>query len=476
MLIPTLTLLLTVLLTSLNVQSQVNTFDQKQFSVRELQEDFKYMRSKIESKGTVIYLYNTKERTDAYLDSMYACIKVPMTAIEFFRFTAPIQAFIKDVHTAVFPGAAIRKTFFENDHLFPLGIGLIDQKAFIDNNLSGNPNLNVHQQILSVNGIPMETIIEQCSRMLPRDGYDTGHPLFWLNGDFLYYYYFIYGPSETYRLELKTADEQIQTETVQGLSLKTIWENEDKLEPVTESRNVYTTIIDSVETVILTLNTFDDNTIKATHKATFRKLIQAEFDTILKTGYSNLVIDIRNNDGGNSGDGKKVMKYLLKTPFKMKKSVRVVKNKQEEDLMKRTRHALYGQFQRGTYKPHKVGFNGTVYVMVNEGSTSAAVVFAATMRRYNRATFVGTEMGGNPIIMSGGLWDNVKETPNTKISFMYGNKLNILDSPELNTGHGFIPDYVVQKNYEDFVTGTDTQLQFVLKMIVDDKQAELIPK
>lgn len=457
--------LIQFLLITFSINSQVNLFDSKKYSVEELQEDFKYLRTQIQKKGTVIYLYNTKKKTDQYLDSIYSCIKEPMTDIEFFRLIAPVQAFFKDVHTGIFPSTAIRKTFFENHYLFPLYIELIEDKVYIEENLSSNSNVSFHQEIISINGIPIETIVHTCSLMLPRDGYDNGQPLFYINRDFSYYFYFIYGPSESYQLELKTKKGVTQTEVVQGKSLKAIWEVDDQLHPFIESRNIYTHYNDSLKTAILTLNTFGDKTIKENHKASFGKLIRAEFDTILKTGYPNLIIDVRDNDGGNSGDGKKVMKYILKTSFEMKKSVRVVKNKNEEDLMKRTRPALNGQFQRGTYKPHKRGFDGDVYVLVNGGSTSAAVVFAATLKRNKRVTFVGIEMGGNPIVMGGALWDNVKSTPNTKISFMYGNKLNILDNLELNTGHGLIPDHVIENSYEDFISGKDSQMLFTLKLI-----------
>lgn len=445
--------------------AQVSSFSTKEYTVEELQEDFNYMRTQIQSKGTVVYLYNTKKETDRYFDSLYQGIREPMTDIEFFRFIAPIQAFIKDVHTQVTPGLTIRKSFFENQYLFPLDVELLGQQVFIEDNLSSNPALNDHQEITGINGIPMETILHTCSLILPREGYDTGHPLFWLNKDFFYYYYFVYGSSELYQLELKTNDGRTTIETVPGMSLDAIWKIDSQLHPVVETRNVYTHVNDSLKTVILTINTFDSKGVKENHKASFRKLINAEFDTILKTGYSNLIIDIRNNDGGNSGDGKKVLKYLLDAPFQIKQSVRVVKNKNEEDLMKRTRTALNGQFQRGTYGPHKVGFDGDVYVLVNGGSTSAAVVFAAALDRTNRATFVGVEMGGNPIVMGGGLWDCVKNTPNTKITFSFGNKLNILDNVALNTGHGLIPDYVVEESYEDFLSGKDSQMIFTLKLI-----------
>lgn len=229
--------------------------------------------------------------------------------------------------------------------------------------------------------------------------------------------------------------------------------------------NIYTQVNDSLQTVTLTINTFNDNVIKANHHSSPRKVINEQFDIILKTGYSNLIIDIRDNDGGKSSNGTKVLKYLLSSRFKIKESVRVVRNKHKEALMKRTRPALYGQFERGTYKPHKHRFKGDVYVLVNSGSTSAAVVFAATLYRHKRATFIGTEMGGNPIVMGGGLWDNVKDTPNTKISFSFADKCSILNDLKLNTGHGLIPDFVVEKSYEDFILNYDTIMLFTLKLI-----------
>jgi len=448
-----------------SLSAQVNPFDSTKYTVQELQEDFNYMRSQIKRRGTVIYLYNTKKQTDQYFDSLYQCIKEPMTAIEFFRLVAPLQAFIKDVHTSVFPGEAIRKSFFENQQLFPIDIEIIDGKVYVQENYSSNPQLNGKQEMISINGVPMDSVIYKCSLMLPRDGYDTGHPISWLNSDFLYYYYFIYGPSEVYQLELKTKEGETQVETIQGMSLKTIWSAIDERYPNMEERNIYTEVNDSLKTVTLTIRSFSDNDLKVNQKGSLKKIVDEQFEIILKTGYSNLIIDVRGNDGGNSGNAKKVLKYLLNSPFKIKQSVRVVKNKEAEALMKRTRPALYGQFERGTYRPHKKRFTGEVYVLVNSGSTSAAGVFASALDRHNRATFIGTEMGGNPIVLGGSLWFNSKKTPNTKIAFMFGDKCSILNNLELNTGHGLIPDIVLENSYESFLLNQDNVMLFALKRI-----------
>lgn len=450
---------------SLSVQAQINTFDSKKYSVEELQEDFNYWRTVTQNNGTVIYLYNSKKETDHYLDSVYDCIKEPMTDIEFFRLLAPVQSIFKEVHTQITPSSAIRKSFMENQYLFPLNIEIINNKIYVKDNCSSNSKLNFNQEILSINKISIDSIINKCSLILPSEGYDNRHPLHWLNKSFFYYYYFVYGPSESYTLDLKSNDGTTQIETIQGISIKTFWSMMDRVNPDVNSLNVYSQVDDSLKIVTLTMNTFSDNTIKENHKTSYRKLINEQFDIIQKTGYNNLIIDIRNHDGGNSGNGKKVLKYLLNAPFELKKSVRVVKKKHEEDLLKRTRMALNGQFQRGTYKPHKHLFNGEVYVLVNSGSTSAAVVFAATLDRHNRATFVGTEMGGNPIVMGGGIWDWVKKTPNTKITFSVANKCSILNDLELNTGHGLIPDFIVERSYEDFILDKDTILLFTLKLI-----------
>lgn len=450
---------------SFAVNSQISTFDSTRYSVAELQEDFKYLRTHIQSKGTVIYLYNTKKETDHYFDSLFQCITEPLTAIEFFRFIAPIQAFIKDVHTGISPSAEIRKSFFENPYLLPLDIELLGEKVFIEENFSSNTTLNFKQELTHINGIPMDSIMHACALILPREGYETGYPLNWLNKDFFYYYYFVFGPSERYQLELKTKEGAIQKETVEGLSLQTIWSLIDERHPNPNELNIYSEVNDSLKTVTLTINTFNGGEIKGNHKSSVQKVIREQCAILQTTAYTNLIIDVRNNDGGNSSIAKKVLKYILDTPFEMKRSVRVVKSKAEEDLLKRTRPALYGQFQRGRYRPHKNNFKGDVYVLVDSGSTSAAVVFAATLHRHKRATFIGTEMGGNPIVMGGGLWDNVKDTPNTKLTFMFGDKCSVLNDLELNTGHGLIPDFIVKNNYEDFILNRDAVLVFTRKLI-----------
>jgi hypothetical protein len=51
----------TILVSSVN--AQVTTFSTRKYPVEELQEDFNFMRNYVQHKGTVIYLYNTKEQT-----------------------------------------------------------------------------------------------------------------------------------------------------------------------------------------------------------------------------------------------------------------------------------------------------------------------------------------------------------------------------------------------------------------------------
>lgn len=96
-----------------------------------------------------------------------------------------------------------------------------------------------------------------------------------------------------------------------------------------------------------------------------------------------------------------------------------------------------------------------MYVLVNLGFILVVVVFVVMLDWYNWVIFIGIEMGGNLIVMGGGFWNNVKDMLNMKMIFMYVDKCLILIDLFLNMGCGLISDYVVEKNYEDFVVVKD---------------------
>lgn len=56
----------------------------KEYTAKQLQEDFLFLRHKLEANKVNLYLYNSKKIIDSVFDAFYAGITKPMTATGFY--------------------------------------------------------------------------------------------------------------------------------------------------------------------------------------------------------------------------------------------------------------------------------------------------------------------------------------------------------------------------------------------------------
>ena len=119
----------------------------------------------------------------------------------------------------------------------------------------------------------------------------------------------------------------------------------------------------------------------------------------------------------------------------------------------------------GKFNPKKNHFDGNLYVLINGGTSSAAGEFSGMLRAHERAQFIGSETGGNPIVLSGSVVSNLHILPNTKLKGFVGTLCSFNDQIEKNTGYGLLPDYPVQWNSFDLQTGKDPVQSFTYELI-----------
>ncbi|MEJ7677869.1 MAG: hypothetical protein WKG06_08385 [Segetibacter sp.] len=99
---------------------QSNTYDPSHhYSIQELQTDFKFLRTKLERTHPNLYLYTSKAEFDLVFDSLYKCIKVPLTEMEFYNLITLLNSKIKDGHTMFLPSERASNYFNQNGKFFP---------------------------------------------------------------------------------------------------------------------------------------------------------------------------------------------------------------------------------------------------------------------------------------------------------------------------------------------------------------------
>ena len=229
------------------------------------------------------------------------------------------------------------------------------------------------------------------------------------------------------------------------------------------------------------------------------------FEELDSAGTETLIIDLRDNLGGRLAEIHYLMKYLAKEKFT---SIQPMESKTATPrtnalwssnngplliLIKSIFTPFMYGYERATSKkkngiyyhnmgstkpgePFENNFKGNIYVIVNGNSFSASSILSTNLQGSERATIVGEETGGTYNGTVAGMFKPVK-LPNTKIMMQFG--LGMIRAPytEDPDGFGVIPDYTILPTIDHRKKGIDTELEWILKKVKEDKaKAELEEK
>jgi hypothetical protein len=426
----------------------------RQFTVSQLKDDFTVFRTSFEKKHPNLYLYTPKQRLDSLFDSLYQQINRPMTLGEFYKHITIVSSLIKDGHDYILPPEDTRTYNNKNENFFPLHVTWIDGKLYADMNCTADSTaIKDGAQILSINGMPAGDVMKQLLDRQVRDGYSETYPVWILNNYFREYYSYIFGNPALFTIVYKTSDAGVALTTkIKALAKDSIGyyihkKYAARLTEKKEGQGVFLETNKTLETAILTIKTFDDDVLRDDYSQNFRSAVYGYFDKIKKDNIHTLVVDLRDNQGGDPENGILLLSWLLDTPFTM----------------------IQKGPSSGVHKPVKEPYKGKLYVLVNGGSFSNTAMVSSCLDSFKRAIFVGQETGGNKFILSGDAEDI--ELPATKIHCQVSTTPYILraDYKTTNNGHGVIPQYITAPDIEDILRGEDRVKEYVMGLIRDEK-------
>jgi C-terminal processing protease CtpA/Prc len=116
-----------------------------------------------------------------------------------------------------------------------------------------------------------------------------------------------------------------------------------------------------------------------------------------------------------------------------------------------------------TWRPAGYTYKGKVYLLINGGSFSNSGIFASLIQEHKRGLIVGTETGGNNVILCGG--ENYYILPNSRIHVFKATHQMIIATNKTNTGRGVQPDINIETNLQDILLQKDVVMESVLKLI-----------
>lgn len=455
------------------------------------QQDLKIYKEIIETSHTGIYLYTPKAAFDALFKDAKAQISTDKitSARDFFLLLAQIHTKINCGHSSIFPSSKLFENIEKDQNaFFPLKVKYIKDTLIVAKDYK---SLKKGTQLLKINNQSVAAIKKEAFKLISSDGFNTTHKYHQLEERFAEVYFILYGAKERFDLEvLPYGEGQLQQRTLEAVSPITAAESiEEPFEEATEFE-----LIDE-KTALLTVNTFSTETAKNQKK--FFKFLKRTFKTIKKQNIKNLIVDVRENTGGDDGNDMELASYLINKPFKENKfrklntnelpiypeylhpqwieMMDVPKNKVLGQIPEMLKEEINKHFHLGEdgfyYKdekhiikraPNNYLFSGTTYVLIGGKVFSGGSLFSALVRDKSAAIFVGEETGGGYYRHTGSI-PLIYELPNSLIPFSISIVINEQDVDQqlVPQGSGTRPHFEVYPTIKDYVNDRDTVLEFV---------------
>ena len=460
----------------------------EKYSASKLQQDFTVFRTVLEKAHPGIYTYTDKQEMDACFDSIYKTLVIPVDMRAFHQKLSFIIDQIGCSHTNLYLPKTYYDTILRRSNFFPVPVIYVDGGLYIN---SDTWNIPVGAHIISINGNSAEQIMKRIVDYNVPDGRNKNYNLSQGAVEFAYDYFLAYGPCINFQVEYavpgSTKNERTNIPAV-TLEKHLSEYNYNSYYNYSSEVGYDFEVIDSVHTAVLTLRSFAYGT-SATFAA-YKNFLINSF-TLLKneSGINNLIIDCRNNIGGEYENIFLLYRFLSKNAFKEVDSATVRFDKTpytrflDPDFAMNERLSLDSMVktefcrlpngnnsmkddENNLRRPHPMAFNGKVFIITNNNVLSAASNFVAMIKDSKRGTIVGEETGGG-YNSHNGFTRILYKLPNTGLllEFSAVKVQHYLEHPQLNK-YGIEPDYPVSNTLLDIIENQDPQMSFIMDNLI----------
>lgn len=311
-----------------------------------------------------------------------------VTPMELYQAAAPFVSMIGDGHTTLgFPGGVFTPELKRLPVYFNV---LTDGSLFCTSSLDSV--IGRGDRVLAINGVSADSIIES---MMPYVSGERRHfKMSEINMAFTALFQMLYAADE-YQVEYQPKGGR---KTLTHTFPATSWDEIKKRCPSTKSRKKfenYSYTVDSVNGIaVMDFRNFTDIDGMA-------QFADSMFRELAERNIPNLIIDIRNNGGGNSGVGDVLLSYLSPEPFVQMERMLVRTTPTTAKLMGRTDvtpQFVYFEADSTSYTlPRSLEdghYTGNVYLLTSNTTFSSASAFAWTFKVCGMGKVIGEETGG----------------------------------------------------------------------------------
>jgi C-terminal processing protease CtpA/Prc len=462
-----------------------NAQNTKKYSAQEVKDDLKYMYETLEKSTYDLYALVKKEEMDRSYQAINSSIHDSYSVLEVYRLFQPFVAKVRMSHCFLFnPWGEYQSNYLkQGGTVFPLDFYFFQGKVYVKDNFSTNKSISKSDEILSFNEVPIDQYMtEFCKNLSGPSDYFTKSLI--ERYTFPRSYWFYYGECKEFKIKIKKKDGEELDIVVNAISGSDFEDQLKKPESDTVKEREFYLINDTVAYLrpgkFLNADVEDDLEKQNTFDNTeFRHFIDSAFNVFAKEGSKDLIIDLRDNMGGDNSFSDYMIAYFATKPFSIASKFRMKTSQMTKSFWKDVEipqlQDLKNQImslEDGSYldvdltytEPHAESkrFKGKVYVLINRYSYSNTASVAAIIQDYKFGEIIGEETS-DEVTSYGAM--HVFKLPNTQLSVSYPKGFMVRPNGD-TTPRGVVPNHVV---YDDLHTDKDEILEYTLKLIEEDK-------
>ncbi len=474
-----------------SVQYDVN----RRLSATELTEDFSILKGALEANHPSMYWYTSKDSIEWAFNTVLNSITDSMNEQTFRNKLAWAVSKIRDGHTTVRFSRRYNNAISKSKlPVFPLALkAWKDSLVVLASAFRGDSVFTRGTIILSINDRSPREILDSMFQFISTDGYADNFKNQVVSFNFGVHYANAFGLDSLHKISFVDSNGMQRTVMIRNYDPKTDTVSRKGRRPApvvvptrrerkdAERLSRRSITIDTpLNTAYIRLATFSSGKLKQFFRRSFR--------TIHKQGISNVVLDLRENGGGNIMNSTRLTQYLVDKPFKLADTVAAISRRfRYGDYIRpslaykismfftsRRKRAdgryHFAYFENKTFKPKKKHhFNGDVYLIQGGYSFSATTLFINSIKGQQNVTVVGEETGGGSYGNSAVHLPQII-LPNTKIRVVLPIYRLVMDASKPKTGRGIFPDILVDPSSVALKEGYDPKISTVKELIEKKKR------
>jgi hypothetical protein len=464
-------------------------------SLRQQKEDFEIFKGGLQEGHAGIYYFIDKKTFDKKCDSIENSFAEGSTIEDFYLKMRYIVASLNHGHTRISLPSSSNINYKmavldSTKYYLPFQFVISKDKLIILEDCTKEQIIPKYSIVKSINDISSEELVQRMLLYMPADGANQSYKRYSLYNYYYFHHLFnlFYPGKQGVKVELQHDNTHYYIETLKPKSIDSIYakKNHKSISSYDKQLDYQTNF--PQQTAYLKVASFYKGLIENFGQQ-FEPFLDSCFSDMQKNRTRNLIIDVRDNEGGGDNYSSILFSYLNEHATTSKEGVlvagRTFKYKQyaanssadvktfmedpsiflEDDTTLLLKKEYSDQVE---ITPKKNFFDGNIYVLTNGGTFSAGTGFVGLLYNYRmnsqrKIYFIGEENGGDIYSKTQCAGQSyIIDLPNTKIKV----DMPFLCFGQLNKTYPKkrLPDFEVYQGIKSFRSGKDAVLEFALEL------------